>query len=270
MSDIFKEVEEDIRRDYYKRLWDRFGPYVLGAAVLIVAVTAGYRGWEYWRDRQAQATGDRFSTALQLSADGKHDDAIAAFQAIAKDGSGSYPILAQFRIATEKSLAGDKTGAVAAFDTIAADKSVGTDVQTMARLRAALLLADTASLGDLEARIGDLASTGNIWRGSAREVLGLAAWRTGDFAAARKYFEDIVNDQESANDLRQRSQLMLTLIRARLGEAAPATADTTAAPAADSTTTAPATDSTTPPPTTDGAAAPATDTTTPPATPPAQ
>ena len=269
MSDIFKEVEEDIRRDHYKRLWDRFGPYVLGAAVLIVALTAGYRGWEYWRDRQAQATGDRFTAALQLSADGKHDDAIAAFQAIAKDGSGSYPTLAQFRIATEKSLAGDKAGAVAAFDAIAADKSVGTDVQTMARLRAALLLADTASLSDLEARVGDLASTGNIWRGSAREVLGLAAWRTGDFAAARKYFEDIVNDQESASDLRQRSQLMLTLIRARLGEAtpaadatAPATTDTTAAPAA--------TDSTTASPATDAAPAPAADSAPAPATPPAQ
>lgn len=269
MSDIFKEVEEDIRRDYYKRLWDRFGPYIIGLAVLIVALTAGYRGWEYWRDRQAQASGDRFTAALLLSADGKHDDAIAALQAIAKDGSGAYPILAQFRIATEKALAGDKTGAVAAFDAIAADKSVGTDVQTMARLRAALLLADTASLSDLEGRIGDLTSTGNVWRGSAREVLGLAAWRTGDFAAARKYFEDIVNDQESANDLRQRSQLMLTLIKARLAEAAPpaapASTDATAPPAATDTTTAPATDSTTAAP-----APPAADTTPALATPPAQ
>ena len=219
MSDIFKEVEEDIRRDHYKRLWDRFGPYVLGLAVLIVAATAGYRGWEYLQEREAQATGDRFLEALQLSTDGKHDEAIAAFDVIAKGGSGGYPVLARFRIATEKAHTGDKTGAVADFDAIAADKSVGTtEVKNLARLRSALLLVDTATVADLTARIGDLASTGNSWRHAAREILGLAAWRSGEYATARKYYNDIYNDQGSADDLRQRAQLMLALIGAKLGQ----------------------------------------------------
>ncbi len=46
MSDIFREVDEDLRREQFKRLWDRFGTYVIGLAVLIVVVTAGYRGWD--------------------------------------------------------------------------------------------------------------------------------------------------------------------------------------------------------------------------------
>jgi hypothetical protein len=118
MSDIFREVDEDIRREQIKRLWDRFGIYVLGAAILIVVVTAGWRGWEYWQSRQAAATGDRFLAALQLANDGKHDDAIKAFQSIIDNGSGGYPALARFRVAAEKALAGDKTGAVAEFDAI--------------------------------------------------------------------------------------------------------------------------------------------------------
>jgi len=243
MSDIFREVDEDLRREQAKRLWDRFGPYVLGLAVLIVAATAGYRGWEYWQERQAQATGDRFITALQLANDGKHDDAIAALQAIIKDGSGSYPVLARFRVAAEKAQAGDKAGAAAEFDTIAAEGGASTEVKNLARLRAALLLVDTANVADLQTRIGDLAATGNSWRQSAREILGLAAWRTGDYATARKYFDDIVSDEGATDEVRQRSQLMLALIAAKLGpEAAP-----DAAPAAPSaTTTAPAAPAATP------------------------
>ncbi len=99
MTDIFREVEEDIRRDQIKRAWDRLGPYVLGVAVLIVLGTAGYRGWEYWQGRQAAATGDRFIAALQLATDGKHDDAIKALQVIIYNGSGGYPVLARFRLA---------------------------------------------------------------------------------------------------------------------------------------------------------------------------
>ena len=64
MSDIFREVDEDIRNERFKRLWDRFGPYVIGVAVLIVVVTAGYRGWQYWQNSQAAATGDRFVAAI--------------------------------------------------------------------------------------------------------------------------------------------------------------------------------------------------------------
>ena len=221
MSDIFREVDEDLRREQFKKLWDRVGPYVIGAAILIVVATAGYRGWEYWRDRQAQATGDRFLAALQLSSDGKHDESIAALEAIVADGSGGYPVLARFRIAAEKAEAGDKAGAVAEFDTIAAENAPA-EVKTLARLRAALLVVDTASLTDLEGRVSDLAATGNIWRHAAREILGLAAWRTGDFAAAKTYFDDISVDQETPQDLRQRAQVMLALINGELGTAPPA------------------------------------------------
>ncbi len=221
MSDIFREVDEDIRREQAKRLWDRFGPYVLGVAVLIVVGTAGWRGYEYWQQTQAAATGDRFITALKLSDDGKHDEAIAALQGIVADGSGGYPALARFRIATEKAQAGDVAGAVAEYDAIAGG-STSTEIKTLARVRAALLLADTASYADLQARIGDLAGVGNPWRHSAREALGLAAWRTGDFETARGHFSDLANDQEAAQDLRQRAQLMLTLVASKTGEASEA------------------------------------------------
>src|SRR5262245_48066349 len=107
MSDIFREVDEDLRREQVKRLWDRFGPYVIGLAVLIVLATAGYRGWEYWEKTRADASGDRFLAALQLAADGKHTDAITALQSIADSSSGNYPIMARFRIAGEKAINGD-------------------------------------------------------------------------------------------------------------------------------------------------------------------
>jgi hypothetical protein len=237
MSDIFKEVDEDIRREQLKKLWDRFGIYVLALAAIIVLGTAGWKGWEYWQEQRAQASGDRFLAAVKLSGDGKHDEAIAALQKLTENGSGAYPVMAGFAIAAEKAKAGDKDAAVAEYDKIIADRGTSSEVKSLAKLRAALLLVDTISLSDMEARVGDLATTGNVWRHTAREVLGLTAWRTGDYAAARKYFEQITSDQGAPQDTQRRAQLMLTLITAHLGEPAPATTD--AAPAA---TDAPAQD----------------------------
>jgi hypothetical protein len=211
MSDIFREVDEDIRRDQLKKLWDRTAPWVIGAAVLIVVATAGYRGWEYWQDRQAEASGDRFLAAIQLSEDGRYAESIAALESLVANGSGGYPVLARFRIATEKAKSGDTAGAVAEFDTISASNAPA-EMRAMARLRAALLLVDSASVAELEGRIGDMAATGTPWRHTAREILGVAAWRSGDFATAKEQFDAIAADQEAPQDLRQRVTLMLTLV----------------------------------------------------------
>jgi hypothetical protein len=223
MTDIFKEVDEDLRREQLRKLWDRFGPFVIGLAILIVVGTAGYRGWIYWQEKQAQASGDRFLAALDLSSQGKHEDAIAALKAIEANGSGRYPVLAGFRVASEMAATGNAKDAIAEYDSIAAKGGISDEVRTLARLRAAALLVDSASLPDLEKRLADLAGTGNVWRHNARELLGLAAWRVGDLEAARKYFDQIDKDEEAPADLRQRAQVMLSLITARIG-AAPAPA----------------------------------------------
>jgi hypothetical protein len=217
MSDIFREVDEDLRREQFKRLWERYGSYVIGLAVLIVVAVGGYKGWEWWETSRAAASGDRFLAALVLSEDGKHEEAIAALDAVAVDGSGDYPILAIFRSAGEKAAAGDDTGAVAAYDSIAGRSGVPPLVADLARIRAALILTDTESPQNLGSRIGDLAETGNPWRQTAREILGLAAFRTNDLASARKYFDEIANDEQSAQGVRSRAQLMLTLIQSREG-----------------------------------------------------
>lgn len=222
MSDIFREVDEDLRREQYKRLWDRYGGYVIGLAVLIVVAVGGYKAWEWWENSRAAATGDRFLAALVLSEEGKHEEAIAALDAVAADGSGGYPILAIFRSAGEKAAAGDPEGAVAAYDSISSRSGLPPLVADLARIRAALILADTQSPQELSSRIGDLAQTGNPWRHAAREILGLAAYRTNDLATARKYFDEIVNDQESAQGVRSRAQLMLALIQSREGPPPPA------------------------------------------------
>lgn len=234
MSDIFREVDEDIRNDRLRKVWDRVAPYVLGAAVLLVLAVAGYRGWEFFQSRKAEASGDRFMAALQLSDQGKYDEAIAALRALTEDGSGSYPMLARFKIAADMGRSGDVAGAVTEFDAIAASNAPE-DVRSLAQLRAAMLLVDTASFADMQGRLSGLAATGNPWRHTARELLALSAWRSGDYQAAKGYLDAIANDQEAPQDMRGRTLMLSALVNAKLaanGTPATPAATTPAAPAA--------------------------------------
>ncbi|MDF2618040.1 MAG: hypothetical protein K0S00_699 [Xanthobacteraceae bacterium] len=233
MADIFHEIDEDLRRERFNRLWTRYGAYVIGLAVLIVLAVAGWRGYEWWKLQRDQAAGAQFEAALQLAADGKTAEAEAAFQALEKDGTSGYRALARFRAATELAKT-DAAKAVAEYDSLGKDPSIAPLMQNVAQVRAALLLVDTAPLADIEGRMKPLDTPEGAFRHSAREILGLAQYKAGDFKAATDTFSGILNDGQTPPGLRRRAELMRTLAAASIpvpAPAAPATPPAAAAPA---------------------------------------
>lgn len=220
MSDdsFIREVNEEFRKDQARRLWDRFGPVLIGAAVAVVIGTAAFVGYDYWVETRADRSGDAYSNALTLARDGKSDEAIAALKALQADGHGAYPELARMRAATLLAEKGDATGAVAEFDAVAADTSIPEGLRGAARVRAAYLLVDHGSYADVAARVEALTADTNPLRHSAREALGLAAWKEGNSADAQKLFEQIAADDAAPRDMRERAELMSELIRGSTAE----------------------------------------------------
>lgn len=213
-DDIFiREVNEEIRQDKAKDLWDRFGPFVLGLAILIVLGTAAWVGYDYWRENRSGDAGDAFSQALTLASEGKNDEALAALEALEKDGHGAYPVLARLRAATVLAAKGDLAGAVAAFDAVAGDGSIPMSIRDTARLRAGYMLVDTGSYADVAQRVEQLSAETNPLRSSAREALGLSAYKEGKASDALKLFEQIVADENAPRGTRERAGTMIELIR---------------------------------------------------------
>jgi hypothetical protein len=215
MSDdsFIREVNEEMRRDQAHALWDRFGPALLALAVLVVVGTAAFVGYRYWDETRANRSGDAFSQALKLANEGKSDEALAALAELEKDGYGAYPLLARMRAATVKADKGDAAAAVKDFDEVAADTDIPAGLRDMARLRAALLLVDHGSFADVSSRVETLTADTNPLRHTAREALGLAAWKEGKATDAQKLFDQIASDDSAPRNARERATLMSELIR---------------------------------------------------------
>lgn len=235
MTDIFHEVEEDLRRERMRSLWDRFGLYVVLVAVLIVVLTAGYRGYVYFQTKAEQTAGDEFLTALDTAANGDSAGAAEALSKFAESAPGDYPVLARFRAASEMALAGETDAAVASFDALAADSSLSQRQRDLARVRAGYVLLDTGDKAGIEDRLTGVATEVGAWRNSAREILGIAAYQDGDYAGAEKWFGEIGMDPSAPQDLKARVQLFMGLING--SRAAPAASE--AASTQDSGTAAP-------------------------------
>lgn len=210
---FFREVQEEIRQEKAKALWERFSTLIIATPIVIVLATAAFVGYEYWHAARAGSAGDAFAQALQLVRDGKTDEGLAAFKQIEEDGHGAYPVLARLRAATVLADKGDATGAVAAFDAIAADGSADVALRDIARLRAGYILVDSGSYSDVADRVQPLAADTNPMRTAAREALALSAWKEGKSNEAMKLFQQIADDDAAPQDAQQRATLMLELLR---------------------------------------------------------
>ena len=213
MTDIFQEVDEEVRREQLKKLWQQYGNYLIALCVLIVVGVGAWRGYQWWEAKQAAQSGAAFEQAVTLAEAGKRQEAEAAFAKLATDGTAGYRVLARLREAA--GLAGtDSKGAVAAYDEIAADGSAGQVIRDLAAVRAGFLLADTASYSEIRNRLEPLTAADRPFRYSAREILALSAWKSGDMTAARQWTDMIMTDPETPSGARSRAEVLSELIAA--------------------------------------------------------
>jgi hypothetical protein len=211
VSELFDEVDEEIRRDQLKKLWDQYSIYIIALAILIIAGVGGWRGYQYLEAKKAAEAGAAFDKASELAEQNKHAEAEAAFADLATKAPYGYRMLARLRTAAEVA-ARDKPAAAKMFDDIAADSSVGASERDIARIRAAQLLLETTTYPNMVQRLEPATGPAATFRHTARELLALSAWRANDATAARQWLDMITNDGDTPPGLRSRAEALQALL----------------------------------------------------------
>ncbi|WP_127754346.1 tetratricopeptide repeat protein [Devosia sp. 1566] len=202
-DNIFREVDEELRSDRMRAFWRRFAPYILGAAVGVVLIVAINEGWSWYQSSNAAQSSDELYAAFDLADGGDLAAAQTELDRLIADGSGGYPVLAQFRKAGLLAKEGKAAEAVAVYDELANTQS-NPRLRELALVFAGTLLVDNGTLADVQTRVETIATEGNPLRNAAREAMGLAQYKAGDFAAAQASFESVLNDPLTQNTTRQR------------------------------------------------------------------
>jgi hypothetical protein len=211
VSELFDEVDEEVRREQLKKLWDKYSIYIIALALLVVAAVGGWRGYQYVEAEKAAKASDVFNRAVDLSEQGKHEDAEKAFAELAAKAPYGYRLLSRFHQAAEVAVR-DPKAAAKMFDDLAADYSIGAEQQELARIRAAGLLVDSASYADMKQRLEPDTVPSAAFRHSARELLALSAFRANDTTAARLWLDQISADTDTPPSLRSRAEALQALL----------------------------------------------------------
>ena len=213
MSDIFTEVDEDVRREKAEEFWKKYQNYIFALAALIVLAAGAYRYFEYSRGLAAQAAGGQFLSAIELDQQGKGAEADAILTRMSSDSSGGYRVLARLAEAGVKSKT-DVPGALKAYDGLANDAAIGELFQDAARLRAALLRLDNGETETAKPVLEALSGDTSPFRHSAREALGALALSAGDIEGAGKWLDMAISDPQTPPGVKKNAETMLGLVAA--------------------------------------------------------
>lgn len=212
MSDIFREIEDELRRDNLLKLWQRYGKYIIAVAVVALVIAGGIVAWRDHQATERRAQGQRYSSALALVREGKHGDAAKLFAVLAREGGG-YSLLAAFEEAEMLAKGGDAKAAVAAYDRIAGNSGIDPEFRDLAELLSVLHgLAD----GDPKAaidRLQKLTQSGNPWRATALDLTAAAKLKAGDRSGALQIYQQLADDLSAPQGLRARAAEMAAALK---------------------------------------------------------
>ena len=212
MSEIFREIDEELRRENLLKLWSRYGKYIVAAVVAIVLVIGGIMAW---RDQQAdarRAQGGRFTSALAMARQGKEADAAKLFGALAQEGGG-YSVAGAFEQAELLTKAGDRKAAIAVYEKLAGSAGVDPEFRELAVLLSVMQSLPDADPKTAIERLQPLTASGNPWRASALDLTAAAKLKAGDRSGALEIYQKLADDLAAPQGLRARAAEMAAALK---------------------------------------------------------
>jgi len=208
---LLREIDEDIRRERYARLWKRFGNYIVAAVVAILLGVGGYQFWQHRVETQREEASARLSSATALIA----TDRAAAEQnlaGLAGDGPAGIAVLAALRQAALLAESGDAQAARAVYQQV--QRSASDPLyRDLAVLREAMVALGKETVPiDADAiieKLKPLTADSSPWRFSARELTALLASRSEQIAEARNLLATLSADPLAPPDVRERAQQLM-------------------------------------------------------------
>jgi len=195
-AQLFKEVDEEIRRDRYSQVWKSYGKYIVGGVAAIVLATAAVVFWQRYQISVAGKEGETYAAAVSLAQTGKTDEAIKALAAVAAQSGSGYKTMARFQ-------------AAALYDAISSDGGADAILRDLARVLSVMTELDTGKPAELTAKIASLAKGDGPWHHSALELTALLAQKSGDIKRAKEIFTRLADDGTAPSSLRARARALL-------------------------------------------------------------
>ncbi len=209
MADIFQEIDEELRRDRWEVLWQKYGKYLIGCAVAIVAGTAAWVGWQNYQLQQNVSVTNAMHSALAAAQAGQNEQAIEGFAGITKDGNERQVALALLQEAALRARNNDVESARGIYQSVRENSALEAPYRAIATIRSVELDLDTGDAATMLGWLQPLGGDASEWRFAAWELSAYLEKRSGNIAAVKAHLERLRDDRDTPTAARARAEAYL-------------------------------------------------------------
>ncbi len=214
MPDLLDEIREDLSREKYAMIWQRFGNYFIGAAIAALILTAaGVVGKQYMQSKYSA-----YSDALFEASNAPHSEALVKYDELMATGNATYKAIAGLRKGALLLETSKDSDALAAYKQVAEESSAPQELRDVAKL---LYIAISSNLeidskgekdADAQLYLQDSLSGSGIFKYSAMEISAFKELDSQNYTKAKDIFNSITKSPEAPQNVRKRAQEMLDAI----------------------------------------------------------
>lgn len=205
---FLREVDDELRRDELVSFWRRWGRWLIGGALALLAAWGGYLWWENQQLVAAGREGEKMASVIADLTEGKEAAVPAKLAELAKAKGAGYRAAAMMTQAGLAQQRGDTKAAATGFAKLVSDQTLPKPWRDVALVRQTAAEFDTIKPEIVVERLRPLAIEGNPWFGSAGELVAIAWLRMGKPELAGKMFADIGKDEHVPESIRSRAVQM--------------------------------------------------------------
>ncbi|MAN50005.1 MAG: hypothetical protein CMD04_04220 [Flavobacteriales bacterium] len=208
MSDIFRQVDEDLRKDRLKHLWQKYGLYLILVIVLVLLLVTGFQLKKSFDLSNNEKIVETYINAINKI---DYEDTIIELENIIKKDNSYISGLADLKIS---SLLIENGMPIEAFDRLKKISKNEAYDQVVTQFADYLILLQTLEINDQVNQ--ELNNRNKIEENSFThlnsELLGIKYLLSGEKEKSKKQFEAIINNPAAPLDIKIRSNKFLELI----------------------------------------------------------
>ena len=212
MSDIFQEVDKELREEKYKTIWAKYKYYIIGILIIFIFGVGFNSFWKQYASNEINDRSSRFFAAMELAQEDKTSSILMLQEFISKEKKSAeyHAMIASFAEAAIRRSEKDFSGALKIYDDIG-NNNISVFYKDFAKLSSSEMLIASKNISEAKIRLEELSSSSSDLKFIAKEYLGYILINDGNLSKAKDIFKSLAEEASVSLNMKNRSKEILSI-----------------------------------------------------------
>ena len=214
MSDLLDEIREDLSREKYALIWQKFGNYIIGAAIAALILTStGVAAKKFINYLHAS-----YSDALFEANNAPNAEALVKYDELMKNGNATYKAIAGLRKAALLLQSSKNTDALAVYKKVIDESGGPQELTDLAKLLyiavSSNIAADNKDYNNADAKkyLEENIGRDSVFKYSTMEINAFKEIESHNYTKAKDIFNQLLESPDAPSNIKARAKEMIDAI----------------------------------------------------------